>query len=189
MPIMEGWVGEERVVRLWKRSTLRALLVEMFPKVEGNGWRDLGEIGQRVLNMGMGCCVLRVEKGGGEEGEEGFSERMVLPLWRSRSSLNLMLPKEERRAMLLRLFNDDTPLQDHSKDRFLKKEERRADGVDDEVGEDGAVERNGEGGPGGEDDGEDVAPGGTDDDIAVGGIEDVLPDAVRDEAMDIKGPS
>lgn len=35
---------------------------------------------------------------------------MVLPLWRSLHSLNLMLPKEERRAMLLRLFNDDTPL-------------------------------------------------------------------------------
>ena len=45
---------------------------------------------------------------------------MVLPLWRSLHSLNLMLPKEDRRAMLLRLFNEDTPLMDHSKDRFLK---------------------------------------------------------------------
>lgn len=35
---------------------------------------------------------------------------MILPLWRSLYSLNLMLPKEERRAMLLRLFNDETPL-------------------------------------------------------------------------------
>lgn len=35
---------------------------------------------------------------------------MVLPLWRSLHSLNLMLPKEERRAMLLRFFNDETPL-------------------------------------------------------------------------------
>jgi multisite-specific tRNA:(cytosine-C5)-methyltransferase len=34
----------------------------------------------------------------------------VLPLWRSAHSLNLMLPKEERRAMLLRIFNDSTPL-------------------------------------------------------------------------------
>ena len=178
MPIMEGWVGEERVVRLWKRETLRMLLVEMFPKVEGEGWRDLGEIGERVLNMGMGCCVLRVEKGGGgggdgEEGaDEGFSERMVLPLWRSRSSLNLMLPKEERRAMLLRLFNDETPLQDHSKDRFLKKEEGRAEGAG------GSLERNAEGVvAGGEDDGVGFAPGGADDDIAVSGGEDVLPDA------------
>ena len=29
-----------------------------------------------------------------------------------------MLPKEERRAMLLRLYNDDSPLLDHSKGRF-----------------------------------------------------------------------
>lgn len=29
-----------------------------------------------------------------------------------------MLPKEDRKAMLLRLYNEDTPLQDHSKDRF-----------------------------------------------------------------------
>lgn len=35
---------------------------------------------------------------------------MVLPLWRSLHSLNLMLPKEDRRAMLLRIFNDSTPL-------------------------------------------------------------------------------
>lgn len=35
---------------------------------------------------------------------------MVLPLWRSMYSVNLMLPKEDRRAMLLRLFNDETPV-------------------------------------------------------------------------------
>lgn len=33
---------------------------------------------------------------------------MVFPLWRSVWSLNLMLSKEERRALLLRLYNDDT---------------------------------------------------------------------------------
>jgi multisite-specific tRNA:(cytosine-C5)-methyltransferase len=35
---------------------------------------------------------------------------MVLPLWRSLHSINLMLPKEDRRAMLLRIFNDSTPV-------------------------------------------------------------------------------
>lgn len=45
------------------------------------------------------------------------SERLTLPLWRSISSLNLMLPKEERRAMLLRLYNDESPLIDHSQQR------------------------------------------------------------------------
>lgn len=35
-------------------------------------------------------------------------------MWRSAASVNLMLPKEERKAMLLRLFNDDSELIDHS---------------------------------------------------------------------------
>lgn len=35
---------------------------------------------------------------------------MTLPLWRSMFSVNLMLPKEDRRALLLRLFNDESPV-------------------------------------------------------------------------------
>lgn len=51
---------------------------------------------------------------------------MTLPLWRSMSSLNLMLPKEERRAMLLRLFNDDSPLVDHSEERRMAIKDAKA---------------------------------------------------------------
>lgn len=69
LPVVEAWVGKERVVRLRKRSTLKKLLVEMFPKVDGEGWRELGEIGERVRDIEYGCCVLRVEKG---EGDEAF---------------------------------------------------------------------------------------------------------------------
>ena len=69
LPILEAWVGERRVVRLWKRSVLRTLLVEMFPKVDEEGWKVLGEIGERVRDVGMGCCVLRIEKG---EDEDNF---------------------------------------------------------------------------------------------------------------------
>lgn len=107
MPILEGYVGEERVVRLYKKDTLRKLLVEMFPKVTDGGWARLGEIGERVRDVGMGCCVLRIEP---SDAEDGFKERMVLPLWRSLHSLNLMLAKEDRTAMLLRIFNENTPL-------------------------------------------------------------------------------
>lgn len=67
LPVLEAWVGGKRAVRLWRRSTLRTLLVEMFPKVDGMGWEGLGEIGERVRDIGMGCCVLRVEKGDGED--------------------------------------------------------------------------------------------------------------------------
>ncbi|KFY66598.1 hypothetical protein V497_00825 [Pseudogymnoascus sp. VKM F-4516 (FW-969)] len=107
MPILEGYVGEGRVVRLYKRSTLRTLLVEMFPKVTDGCWKNLGEIGERVRDIGMGCCVLRIEP---SDDEDGFKERIVLPLWRSLHSLNLMLAKEDRTAMLLRIFNENVPL-------------------------------------------------------------------------------
>lgn len=68
LPILEGWVGEGRIVRLTKRETLRKLLIEMFPRVSGDGWQGLGEIGQRVRDIGMGCCVLRVEPSSDEDG-------------------------------------------------------------------------------------------------------------------------
>jgi len=129
LPILEGWVGESRVVHLWRRSTLRLLLTEMFPRVGGTegaeGWRQLGEIGERVRDLGMGCCVLRVhsknddfprgiEGGEGASDDDSFEESITLPLWRSLHSLNLMLPKEERRAMLLRIYNEDVELVNHT---------------------------------------------------------------------------
>lgn len=107
MPILHGYVGADRVVTLTDKETLRKLLVEMFPKISGELWQGLGEIGERVRDIGMGCCVLRVEPDGSDP---DFAERMALPLWKSFQSLNLMLPKEDRAAMLLRIFNDTTPL-------------------------------------------------------------------------------
>ena len=69
LPILEPWVGENRVVKLRSRETLKNLLIEMFPKVAGNGWEQLGEIGERARDIDMGCCVLRVEP---SEGPDGF---------------------------------------------------------------------------------------------------------------------
>ena len=69
LPLIEGWVGEHRTVNLHSRKTLRYLLVEMFPKVADDGWESLGEIGETVRDISMGCCVLRIAKG---EGEDSF---------------------------------------------------------------------------------------------------------------------
>lgn len=141
LPILEGWVGDTRAVRLTSRKTLHKLLIEMFPKVDNDGWRELGEIGERVRDMEMGCCVLHVQP---SAGEDGFTERLVIPLWRSLHSLNLMLPKEERKAMLLSLYNDDSPLMDHSKERFAgatsKLEMGEPTSDDDDVGVGGKME-------------------------------------------------
>jgi multisite-specific tRNA:(cytosine-C5)-methyltransferase len=143
MPILEGYVGEVRIVRLYKKETLRQLLIEMFPKVDDGAWKNLGEIGERVRDVSMGCCVLRVEP---SDQEDGFNERMVLPLWRSLHSLNLMLAKEDRTAMLLRIFNDATPLVNNHNP--TKRADRIVDPADPEVApgfkmEDGEVKVDG----------------------------------------------
>ncbi|KAM5348201.1 hypothetical protein ACJ41O_008025 [Fusarium nematophilum] len=107
MPIVQGYIGEPRVVHLRNKETFRKLLIEMFPRINDNKWERFDEIGERVRDIGMGCAVLRIEPDGTDP---DFAERMALPLWKSVHSLNLMLPKEDRSAMLLRIFNDTSPL-------------------------------------------------------------------------------
>lgn len=125
IPILQGYVGQERVVVLRNKETLRRLLIEMFPRISDGEWQKLNEIGERVRDIGMGCLVLRIEPDGTDE---DFSERMVLPLWKSFHSLNLMLPKEDRSAMLLRIYNDTTPLVNSILKRDQKQGEKKADG-------------------------------------------------------------
>ena len=143
--LVEKFIGEERLVTCWRRSTLKKLLQEMFPKVGGEGWKDLGEVGLQVKDRKMGCLVLRVESrvedhtngvANGDDGEpvadeddedkNPFMESLVLPLWRSLHSVNLMLPKEERKAMLLRLYGIEmSEIKDTSKERFEKKQQQQ----------------------------------------------------------------
>jgi multisite-specific tRNA:(cytosine-C5)-methyltransferase len=132
MPILHGYVGTDRVVTLKNKETLKKLLVEMFPKISDGLWQQLGEIGERVRDIGMGCCVLRVEPDGSDP---EFTERMALPLWKSFQSLNLMLPKEDRSAMLLRIFNDTTPLINITQKPAVKKEKDGEDKAEEAVAE------------------------------------------------------
>ncbi|OOQ90391.1 putative methyltransferase (Ncl1) [Penicillium brasilianum] len=129
LKIIEPWLGDVRTVTLTQRETLRRLLIEMFPKVNDNGWKQLDEIGERVKDIPMGCSILRIEPSGKDD---GLTERMVLPLWRSLHSINLMLPKEERRAMLLRIFNDSTPVNNNSM-KNQKASQRQAEPVVEDV--------------------------------------------------------
>ncbi|CAD0047578.1 unnamed protein product [Aureobasidium pullulans] len=72
LPIVEGWAGENRIIRCYKRETLRKLLIEMFPRVSGEHWKELGEIGEKAKDIGMGCCILRVEP---SDQEDGFDQQ------------------------------------------------------------------------------------------------------------------
>lgn len=66
--LLEPWLGPTRSVVLTQKETLRRLLVEMFPMVDGDGWKELGEIGERVRDIPMGCSILYIEPTGKEGG-------------------------------------------------------------------------------------------------------------------------
>ncbi|KAJ4295487.1 tRNA (cytosine-5-)-methyltransferase ncl1 [Kalmusia sp. IMI 367209] len=103
--ILEPW-AEKRIVKCTNKATLYKLLIEMFPKMPKDGGHDIGEVGDQLVDMDIGCCFVRIEA---TEGEDGFPFRMVLPLWRHPGSANLMVDKDDRKAMLLRLFNEKDP--------------------------------------------------------------------------------
>ncbi|KAI1822808.1 S-adenosyl-L-methionine-dependent methyltransferase [Xylaria intraflava] len=134
LPIIAGYVGQERIIRLTNKETLHLLLKEMFAKFVNDDWKKLNEIGERTRDIGMGCCLLSVEPDGTDP---DFSERMVLPLWKSFHSLNLMLPKEDRAAMMLRLFNDTSPVINRTLKESAKLEAEAADSKEKEEPEEG----------------------------------------------------
>jgi multisite-specific tRNA:(cytosine-C5)-methyltransferase len=103
--IVEPWASN-RIVTCTSKATLYKLLIEMFPKLPNDGSHGIGEVGDQLTDMDIGCCFVRIEK---SEGEDGFPFRMVLPLWRHPGSANLMVDKDDRKAMLLRLYNEKNP--------------------------------------------------------------------------------
>jgi multisite-specific tRNA:(cytosine-C5)-methyltransferase len=99
--IIEPWASK-RTVNCTSKQTLHQLIKEMFPKLNNEGPHGLGEVGDQLQKMDIGCCFVRVEK---DEAQD-IPFRMVLPLWRHPGSANLMIDKDDRKAMLLRLFDE-----------------------------------------------------------------------------------
>ncbi|KAF2642736.1 S-adenosyl-L-methionine-dependent methyltransferase [Massarina eburnea CBS 473.64] len=103
--ILEPWASK-RIVHCTSKATLYKLLIEMFPILPKDGAHKIGEVGDQLMKLDIGCVFLQIEQ---TEGEDGFPFRMVLPLWRHPGSANLMVDKDDRKAMLLRLFNEKNP--------------------------------------------------------------------------------
>jgi multisite-specific tRNA:(cytosine-C5)-methyltransferase len=69
--LIEPWIDGTRVIRLNKKETLRKLLIEMFIKVSGEDYKQLGEISEPIRDLPMGCAILIVESN--PEDPEGFT--------------------------------------------------------------------------------------------------------------------
>ncbi|KAF2690084.1 cytosine-5--methyltransferase NCL1 [Lentithecium fluviatile CBS 122367] len=122
--ILEPWASK-RIVTCTSKQTLYKMLIEMFPKLPKDGSHEIGEIGDQLTDMEVGCSFIRIEP---SEGEDGFPFRMVLPLWRHPGSANMMVDKDDRKAMLLRLFNETNPIiKNHVLEKARAAEEARKD--------------------------------------------------------------
>ncbi|KAH8725096.1 hypothetical protein GQ44DRAFT_759812 [Phaeosphaeriaceae sp. PMI808] len=120
--IIEPWASK-RIISCTSKETLRQLIVEMFPKLPREGEHTLREVGDQLQGMDIGCCFVRVE----QDDSQGIPFRMVLPLWRHPGSANLMVDKDDRKAMLLRLFNEkDTDIINHVAEK-AKAEQKKLD--------------------------------------------------------------
>ncbi|KAF1997342.1 cytosine-5--methyltransferase NCL1 [Amniculicola lignicola CBS 123094] len=116
--ILEPWASK-RIVQCTSKDTLYKLLTEMFPKLPKDGSHGLGEVGDALMKLDPGCCFLKIEE---KAGEDGFPFGMVLPIWRHPGSLNLMVAKDDRKAMLLRLYNELEPvIKDHVAEKMRKE--------------------------------------------------------------------
>ena len=115
--ILEPW-AKKRIVNCTSKATLKQLVCEMFPKLPREGAHGLGEVGDQLQPMEIGCCFVRVEKNDAED----IPFRMVLPLWRHPGSANMMVDKDDRKAMLLRLWGEkDTEIINHVADKAKRE--------------------------------------------------------------------
>lgn len=103
--ILEPWASK-RIVTCKSRDTLYKMLIEMFPKLPKDGSHGLDDVGDQLTALDVGCAFIKIDK---SDGEDGFPFPMVLPVWRHPGSVNLMVDKDTRTAMLLRLFNEQNP--------------------------------------------------------------------------------
>ncbi|KAL6712177.1 tRNA (cytosine-5-)-methyltransferase ncl1 [Coniothyrium glycines] len=133
--ILEPWASK-RIVNCTSKDTLHQLIREMFPKLPREGEHGLGEVGDQLQQMDIGCCFVRVEK----DDEQGIPFRMVLPLWRHPGSANLMVDKDDRKAMLLRLFNEkNTEIINHVADKAKAEQESKDRAEQEDADENGDV--------------------------------------------------
>jgi multisite-specific tRNA:(cytosine-C5)-methyltransferase len=127
--ILAPWASK-RIITCKSKKTLYKMLIEMFPKLGREGPHDLYEVGDQLQDLEPGCSFMKIER---SDGEDGFPFDMVFPVWRHPGSVNLMVDKEDRKATLLRLFNEKNPIiKNHVADQAAEKAKQERESVAEE---------------------------------------------------------
>ncbi|CAO3612161.1 unnamed protein product [Mucor fragilis] len=131
MPILDAVMSDKRRI-IVDMNVLKILLVEAFPTLE----EFPEQLREKVRAMESGCCIARVDVSqkdiADEQDRVKFTAPLVLPVWKGKNSLNVLLNKKDKRALCQRIFGiipESTPdhlLQRSTENQELKKEQDAA---------------------------------------------------------------
>lgn len=131
MPILDAVMSDKRRI-IVDMNVLKILLVEAFPTLE----EFPEQLRDKVRPMESGCCIARVDVSQkdivNEQDRVKFTAPLVLPVWKGKNSLNVLLNKKDKRALCQRIFGiipESTPdhlLQRSTENQELKKEQDAA---------------------------------------------------------------
>ncbi|GAA5807848.1 hypothetical protein MFLAVUS_001227 [Mucor flavus] len=119
LPLLDLVMTDKRRITVTMEA-LKTLLVEAFPIME----QFPEHVQQQVAAIEMGCCIVHVDKE--EEKESQMTVPIVLPVWKGKNSLNVLLNKKDKRSLSQRIFGvipEATP--DHLVQRSTENQELR----------------------------------------------------------------
>ncbi|CEG82204.1 hypothetical protein RMATCC62417_16312 [Rhizopus microsporus] len=98
LPLLDSVLSDKRRFEI-SLDELRVLLVEAFPTLD----RFPEAKREKLENIAPGCCIVRLDEEGCKKAE--FVGSLILPVWKGKHSLNVLLNKKDKRSLCERLFN------------------------------------------------------------------------------------
>lgn len=130
MPILDAVMSDKRRITV-DMKVLKVLLVEAFPILD----EFPEKVKDKVKQMECGCCIVQVVDDQADIKEEDrirLTAPLILPVWKGKNSLNVLLNKKDKRALCQRIFGiipEKTPehlLQRSTENQELRKEKDAA---------------------------------------------------------------
>jgi histone H3/H4 len=121
LPLLDTVMTDKRRITV-DMDVLKTLLIEAFPILE----QFPEHIRDKVKDMEMGCCIVHVEDHKSNKDDNHITVPLILPVWKGKNSLNVLLNKKDKRALCQRIFGvipEATP--DHLLQRSTDNQEIR----------------------------------------------------------------
>ncbi|RCH86349.1 hypothetical protein CU098_004063 [Rhizopus stolonifer] len=103
LPILNNVVSNKRRVMIDMKA-LKVLLVEAFPILD----EFPEDAREKFAKIESGCCIVQIHDEQAEVKEEDkvkFVVPLILPVWKGKNSLNVLLNKKDKRSLCQRIFD------------------------------------------------------------------------------------